>query len=177
MFAIIVVRPAFGMGIAAKGYEVAHGQARVDCIFLPQDRQAFSEYITGGRRNVESVYGHPALVHRQETAHHGEQRRFARSIRPDDRGYAASRQFQGDVIDNERAVVGFADLTDFYQRACPLTRRMMKTRPPRNSIMTLSAALNVKTRSRTVCPPTMQRIASRMARGRINRCLAEPASM
>ena len=119
-----------------------------DVVVLAHDREPPGKHIARRAGNVETVDQHLARIHRHQPADDRQQRRLAGAVRSDDRGQAAGGQRQRHSVDDRVAAVGFRNPLDFDHRAEPRTSRKMKTRPPKNSMTTLSAVLKASSRSR-----------------------------
>ena len=165
MAAVVRRRPSFGIGKAAEGDEVAHGEPRGDGIVLTQDGEPARQHVARRGGDVEPVDQHAAAIHRQQPADHRKQRGLAGAVGADDGGDAARRQRQRHCIDHHGLAIGLGDAACLDQRTVLRRMRAMKVMPPRNSMMMESAVLNENTRSSTSWPPTRQIVASSTATG------------
>ena len=132
---ILGVQASLGVGKAPKTDQLAHGQARNEVVFLPQNRQGARQLGGLRRGHVEPADRDSALVDAEQAPDHGEQRGLARAVGAHERRNAARGDVERNLPDAHGGRILLDDGIDGDHRR-PFRRIVtMNASPPTNSMM------------------------------------------
>ena len=102
------------VGITAEHEQVTHADAADDVVFLCQDGECFGQFGGRGGRYVQSAAGDFAVFERLKPRHERQKGGFARAVGPNQRGDAALRDVEADVVEYGLPAYAVADVLDGY---------------------------------------------------------------
>ena len=100
------------VGITAEHEQVAHADAADDVVFLCQDGKGFGQFGGRGGRYVQSAAGDFAVFERLKPRHERQKGGFARAVGPNQRGDAALRDVEADIVQYGLPAYAVADVLD-----------------------------------------------------------------
>src|SRR5699024_4596227 len=132
---VLAGQPPLRIGEAAEADELSDRQARDVVVLLAQDRHDLRQVLRLRRGDIEAGDLDRALVEAEQPSDHGQQRRLAGPVGPDQRGDSPGRDLQVDGPDLDLVAVGFADLAQCDHRRPFLMMTMRNATPPTTSTM------------------------------------------
>lgn len=103
--------------------QIGDGQPRGEVVFLPQDRHDLADLDVGAVLHVEPADQGAPVGGLQQTPGHRQQRRFARSVRTDERRQATVRDRQGRDVEHGGLVVADGEVVELDHRRTLLMSR------------------------------------------------------